>query len=90
MANRIVSKGAIESMRLKPQRGVLTTAQGNALGKKSAKCEVLKGRRNSGSRLIRPYRAFLSYYTIPRALPWAIMGRPLGADEAVTALVALR
>ena len=65
-------------MRFKPQRGVLTPAQGNALGKRFVNCQALKGRPNhSRIFLERPYRAFLSLDSIPRALPWAKLGSPL-------------
>jgi hypothetical protein len=59
-------------MRLKPQRGVLTPAQGNALGKRPAKRAALKGRPNFRA----PFQGFPpSEYTQGVALGWH--GSPL-------------
>ena len=64
-------------MLIKPQRGILTSAQGNALGKGFVPRQALKGRLNFSYTLVRPYRAFLPVVLIPRALPWAEAGPPL-------------
>ena len=58
-------------------------AQGNALGKRfGINAEALKGR-NPGSAgpRSRPFRATdLVMTSLPRALPWALVGRPFGAE----------
>jgi len=65
-------------MRFKSQGGVLTQAQGNAMGKRFASGLALKGRPNHYRVFLeRPYRAFLRLDSLPRALPWAKLGSPL-------------
>jgi len=60
-------------------KGSHRTAQGNALGTRPPPGVALKGRDRGA--LSRPFRAFRTAARGPRALPWAILSRPVGAAE---------
>ena len=65
-------------------KGRHTTAQGNALWKRAGiNAEALKGRNPGAARpRFRPFRASdLAMNSLPRALPWAFLFRPFGAEE---------
>ena len=72
-----------KQMCLKPQRGVLTTAQGNALGNNSTTDQALKGRPNFESALGRPFRAVESMILFPGRCPGLWLGRPFGLPTFV-------
>jgi hypothetical protein len=63
--------------------GRLMIAQGNALGKMVGKDQALKGRPNR-LWLARPFRAGSIQTELPRALPWAALDRPFGAQTCPT------